>query len=47
MIQQCFNTVREHCLDKGHDLSGTDFEVISMGRNKHELNNLEGLLIKH
>ena len=31
----------------GHDFSVNDSEVIAMGRDKHELNILESLLIKH
>ena len=42
-----FSSIREHCLDTGHDFSVNDFEVIATGRDKYELKILESLLIKH
>ena len=42
-----FSSIREHCLDTGHQFTSDNFEIFGMARNKLDLQILETLLIKH
>ena len=41
-----FSNIREHCLESSHDFSEEGFKILSIRRNKCELNLLDTLLIK-